>query len=161
MRPVRKLLPLFPSFPVGDFFVFSPTLFLSYLFLFSCYALVLRGPCACTIPASLCRPADPFSLSVRLRRCAAHGGVMATLSWLWGSPRARSHPHAMWKGDQYLTLAIPAFPPRGRSSVPFRQRTVAPILMSVVSLALVGVVAVMVVVASKQSLEPRFIGGDV
>lgn len=75
---------------------------------------------------------------------------MATLSWLWGSPRARSHPHAMWKGDQYLTPAIPAFPPCGRSSVPLRQRTVAPILMSVVSLALVGVVAMtMVVVASK------------
>jgi len=45
---------------------------------------------------------------------------MATLSWLWGSPRARSHPHAMWKGDQYLTPAIPAFPPRERSSVPLR-----------------------------------------
>lgn len=88
-----------------------------------------------------------------LRRCAAaYGGVMATLSWLWGSPRARSHPHAMWKGDQYPTPAIPAFPPRGRSSVPLRQCTVAPILMSVVSLALyyVGVVAMtMVVVASK------------
>lgn len=69
---------------------------------------------------SACRPADQISPSIRLRRCAAaHGGVMATLSWLWGSPRARSHPHAMWKGDQYPTPAIPAFPPRERSPVPF------------------------------------------
>lgn len=106
---------------------------------------------ACTIPGEFVPAGWSVSLSVRLRRCAAaHGGVMATLSWLWGSPRARSHPHAMWKGDQYPTPAIPAFPPRGRSSVPLRQCTVAPILMSVASLALVGVIAMtMVVVASK------------
>lgn len=108
--------------------------------------------CACHDPGEFVPAGWSVSLAVRLRRCAAaHGGVMATLSWLWGSPRARSHPHAMWKGDQYLTPAIPAFPPRGRSSVPLRRRTVAPILMSVVSLPLVGVVAVtMVAVASKQ-----------
>jgi len=87
---------------------------------------------------------------------------MATLSWLWGSPRARSHPHATWKDDQYPTLAIPAFPPRGRSSVPLRQRTVAPILMSAVSLALGGVVATtMVIVASKlpRGASPRLARG--
>lgn len=117
LRPARKLPPLFPSLPVDDFFVFSPFLSISS---FSRVALPYcvapdagsrvraRSPAESVVPAGW-----SVSLSVRLRRCAAaHGGVMATLSWLWGSPRARSHPHAMWKGDQYPTPAIPAFPPR-------------------------------------------------
>lgn len=95
-----------------------------------------------------CRPADLPLLSVRLRRCAAaHGGVMATLSWLWGSPRARSHPHAMWKGDQYLTPAIPAFPPRGRFSVPLRTPCCCVYVDVGVTLLVAAVAAV--VVASK------------
>lgn len=52
--------------------------------------------CACHDPGEFVPAGWSVSLAVRLRRCAAaHGGVMATLSWLWGSPRARSHPHAM------------------------------------------------------------------
>lgn len=66
LRPARKLLPLFPSFPVDRLlrlFTLSSSS-LSLPFLFSRVApFVLRGfsapfACACTIPASLCRPAD-------------------------------------------------------------------------------------------------------
>lgn len=151
LRPARKLLPLFR---VDDFFA------LSSIFSFLRVVVETRGGPRSRVRARFAGefvPAGwPVSLTVRLRRCAAaHGGVMATLSWLWGSPRARSHPHAMWTGDQYLTPAIPAFPPRGRSSVPLRRRTVAPILTSVASLPLVGVVAMTMLVVASNSLVER------